>query len=161
MPYGLIEDIINEKVDFVYQNGDEMRVRDIMTRNVVTIDAEASVSDACEKYSTFRVGCLVITDDYVPVGIITERDIIEKVVRMNKNPKKTKAKDIMSSNLKTIHASAKIEEAADIMKKNTIKKLPVILDNRIVGIITVTDISNVFPNFTKNALYDEQPFRFV
>ena len=73
----------------------------------------------------------------------------------------TKIEEIMSKNIKTIHATAPVEKAADIMKKNRIKKLPVILNNEIVGIITVTDIANILPNFSKEIIEQKEAFRFV
>ena len=129
-----------------------MLVKEIMTKEVVTIDHNATVLDVCNKYSENRVGCLIVMNKDNPVGIVTERDIIEKIVRMGLSSKKTKVKEIMSSNLKMIHASAKVEEAAEVMKKNKIKKLPVLLNNKIAGIITVTDIANVLPDFSKRTI---------
>ena len=131
-----------------------MLVKEIMTKEVVTIDHNATVLDVCNKYSENRVGCLIVMNKDNPVGIVTERDIIEKIVRMGLSSKKTKVKEIMSSNLKMIHASAKVEEAAEVMKKNKIKKLPVLLNNKIAGIITVTDIANVLPDFSKRIIHE-------
>ena len=138
-----------------------MLVKEIMTKEVVTIDHNATVLDVCNKYSENRVGCLIVMNKDNPVGIVTERDIIEKIVRMGLSSKKTKVKEIMSSNLKMIHASAKVEEAAEVMKKNKIKKLPVLLNNKIAGIITVTDIANVLPDFSKRTIHEKQSFRLV
>jgi predicted transcriptional regulator len=80
---------------------------------------------------------------------------------LQKNPKKTKVKDIMTKNIKTIHSTTSIEKAAEIMKKNRIKKLPVIRNNEIVGIVTVTDIANILPNFSKTMIEEREAFRFV
>ncbi len=126
-----------------------MLVQEVMTKDVKKIDCNESVSEACNKYHEYKVGCLVVMDKDINVGILTERDIIERVILMEKNPKTTKVREIMSSNLKTIHALAAIDQAADIMSVNKIKKLPVILNNEIVGIITVTDISRAISTFTE------------
>ena len=67
----------------------------------------------------------------------------------------------MSKNIITIHASAKIEQAAELMRKHKIKKLPVILNNEFVGIITVTDLANIMPNFTKTLDDESKSFKFV
>lgn len=83
------------------------------------------------------------------VGIVTERDIIERLILKNKDPKKTKIKDIMSQNIKTVHALSPVEKVAEIMQENNIKNLPVILNNEIVGIITVTDISRAVSAFSE------------
>ena len=138
-----------------------MLVKDIMSKKVVSIEHNKTVFDACKKYKECKLGSLVVINNGVIVGIITERDIIERVILNNKQPKKTKIEEIMSKNIITIHASAKIEQAADLMKKHKIKKLPVILNNEFVGIITVTDLANIMPDFTKIQYDENQPYKFV
>ena len=126
-----------------------MFVKDIMAKKVISIDQDKTVLDVCNKFKKNRLGSFVVVNAGIIVGIITERDIIERVIVEQKNPKKTKVEDVMSKNIITIHASAKIEQAAELMRKHKIKKLPVILNNEFAGIITVTDIANIMPNFTK------------
>ena len=138
-----------------------MFVKDIMAKKVISIEHDKTVLDACNKFKECRLGSLVVVNSGIIVGIITERDIIERVVVSQKSPKKTKIEDVMSKNIITIHASAKIEQAAELMRKHKIKKLPVILNNEFVGIITVTDLSNIMPNFTKTLADENQPFKFV
>ena len=141
-----------------------MNVSDIMTMNVVTIESKDFAINACKKYKERGVGCLVVMDNKLVVGILTERDIIERIIIDEKNPKKTKVEDIMTKNIKTVHAAAKVEQAAEMMKTYKIKKLPVILNNEIVGIVTATDITNNMPDFSKElkkALSKETPFKFV
>ena len=88
-------------------------------------------------------------DKDIIVGIITERDTIERVILQNLDPKKTKIREIMSQNIKTIHTLSPLEKAAQIMKDNKIKKLPVILNNEIVGIVTETDITQTIEFFSE------------
>ena len=126
-----------------------MLVEEVMTRDVVTIDCNETVYDACKLYSEIKVGSLVVMDRDIIVGIVTERDIIERAIVRYKNPTKTKIREIMSPHIKTIHALAPIEKAVQIMKENNIKKLPVILNNDIVGIITETDISQTVEFFSE------------
>ena len=125
-----------------------MLVEEVMTKNIVDVDCNNTVYDACKKKKKKKVGSLVVKDKDIIVGIITERDTIEKVILQNKNPKETKVSEIMTPNIKTIHALAPIEKAAKIMKENKIKKLPVILNNEIIGIITETDLSNTIDAFS-------------
>ena len=124
-----------------------MLVKEIMTKNVITIDCNATILDACKTFSKNKVGCLVVMDKNLIVGILTERDIVEEVILAKGDPKNTKVMDIMSTNIKTIHALASVEKAVEIMKSNNIKKLPVILNNEIVGIVTVTDMSRALAYF--------------
>lgn len=107
------------------------------------------IIDACNKYKDYKVGCLVVIDKGRCAGIVTERDLIERTICVRRSPEKTKVGDIMSSNIKTVHALETLEKAIEIMKKNNIKKLPVILNDEIIGIITVTDISKARPEMSK------------
>lgn len=138
-----------------------MLVKDIMTKNVVTIDSEKTVYDACLKYKEKGVGCLVVMKNNVVSGIITERDMIERVILGEKKPKETKVEEIMTKNIKMIHASAKIEQAAEMMTENHIKRLPVLLNNEISGIITITDIANIMPDLSRKLIEENESFKFV
>ena len=126
-----------------------MLVEEVMTRDVVTIDSNETVYDACKIYSEIKVGSLVVMDRDIIVGIITERDIIERAILQKKSPTKTKIRNIMTANIKTVHALAPLEKAVSIMKENKIKKLPVILNNDIVGIITETDLSRTIEFYSE------------
>lgn len=119
-----------------------MLVQEIMTKNVIEINPNESILEACKQYYDHHVGSLVVKDNDLIVGILTERDIIKYMILANGNPKKTKVRDVMSPNIKTIHALAPVEKAADMMKENSIKKLPVVLNNEIVGIVTETDLTS-------------------
>jgi signal-transduction protein with cAMP-binding, CBS, and nucleotidyltransferase domain len=88
-------------------------------------------------------------DKNIIVGIVTERDTIERVILKNKDPKTTKIREIMSPNIITIHALAPLERAAQIMRDSHIKKLPVILNNEIVGIVTETDLSRTIDVYSE------------
>ena len=126
-----------------------MLVQEIMTKNVVTILSHDTVFDACVKYRDEKVGCLVVVENEFCVGIVTERDLIERTICMHKNPETTKVSEIMSSDIHTTHALDTLETAIGIIKKYKIKELPVIMEDKIVGIITVTDISKARPDISK------------
>ena len=138
-----------------------MFVKDIMAKKVISIEHDKTVLDVCNKFKECRLGSLVVIKSGVIVGIITERDVIERVVVEQKNPKKTRVEAVMSKNIITIHASAKIEQAAELMRKHKIKKLPVISNNEFVGIITVTDLANIMPSVTKMITDESKSFNFV
>jgi CBS domain-containing protein len=126
-----------------------MLVMEVMTRNVVTIDATDSVFDACRKYKEKKVGCLVVVDHESCVGIVTERDLIERSVCARRDPDTTKVREIMSSGVKVVNELDTIEKALDIMRQYKIKKLPVISSEKVVGIITMTDIAKASPDLSK------------
>jgi CBS domain-containing protein len=91
----------------------------------------------------------VVTEKGRCVGIVTERDLIERTICEQRSPDQTPVGDIMSSKIKTIHGLAKLEDAIEMMQQYNIKKLPVILNEQIAGIITVTDISRARPEVSK------------
>jgi len=123
-------------------------VKEVMTKNVIMIDRNKTVLDACNMYKDYKVGCLIVTDEGKCAGIVTERDLIERTVCLRRDPEKTKVGDIMSSDIKTLHPLDTIDKALEIMKENNIKKLPVVISQGIVGIITVTDISKARPDLS-------------
>ena len=127
-----------------------MLVEELMTRNIISIDSGKTVFDACKQLSKNKVGSLVIIDKNITIGLITELDIIEKVILQNRDPKETNIIEIMTPNIKTIHALAPVKKAARVMKDNNIKKLPVILNNEIIGIITESDLTSTIEAFSES-----------
>ncbi len=124
-----------------------MLVKDVMTKNVITIDSNLTILDAYKMYRDNKVGSLVVTDSKKCIGIVTERDLIEKAI--DKDLKTTLVKDIMTSNIRTISPSDNLDTASEIMEKYKIKKLPVIYNDNITGIITINDIVHTKPEMTK------------
>ncbi len=124
-------------------------VKEAMTKNVVTVKPEVSVFDACILYRDFKIGSLIVAEKDRCVGIVTERDLIERTICEKKTPEETKIADIMSNDIKTVHPLDTLEKALDIMVKNNIKKLPVNLNDDIIGILTVTDISKARPELSE------------
>jgi CBS domain-containing protein len=126
-----------------------MLVKEIMAKQVITIDADASVFEACMVYMEKKVGCLVVTKGESCVGIATERDLIERTICQQKNPGNTKVHEIMSPDIKIINALDTVEKALETMKHYKIKKLPVISNEKVVGIITITDIAKARPDLSE------------
>lgn len=120
-------------------------VRDVMTRGVKTIRPDDTVLEAVLKMNKFHIGSLVVTNNGRPIGIITERDILAKVVEPCMDPASVRVKDVMSKPVITIEPNAAVEEAARIMVRARIKKLPVVEGNKLLGIITTTDIVRASP----------------
>ena len=113
-------------------------VKDIMTKNVFSIGVDNSVLEAAEIMSSNQLGCLVIINRELPIGIVTERDIVRRVVA-KKMPLGTKISQIMSQSLITVDADASLKEAARLMSSNKIRRLPVLKQNKLVGIVVASD----------------------
>jgi len=118
-----------------------MNVEDIMIRQVVTIDADATVKEAVKLMNTEEIGCLIAIRDKKLIGILTERDLLKKVLECSKNPEKTRVREIMSKQLVTGAPYMSVADAARLMIKENIKKLPVMVNEQLVGLITLTDIA--------------------
>jgi CBS-domain-containing membrane protein len=121
-----------------------MLVKDVMNKNVVVAKDSATVRDASRVMKNYDIGSLVVLKGTEIIGIVTERDVVESVAQ-SKDPDVTEVKDIMSKKVITISPEATIEEAVDIMVEHKIKKLPVVEDGKIKGIVTASDIVVVEP----------------
>jgi signal-transduction protein with cAMP-binding, CBS, and nucleotidyltransferase domain len=112
-----------------------------MKVGVVSIDSEATVKDAAAKMIQNGVGSLVVTErDAKPVGIITESDLLSRVLALGKNPKIVKVKAVMSKPIIYVNLDTDFVEAVKLMINNEIKKLPITKAERLVGILTMTDV---------------------
>jgi CBS domain-containing protein len=118
-------------------------VDEIMVEDVLKIDAAATVKEAVDMMNRNEIGCLIITADGKVSGIITERDVLKRVVGESKDANKTKVSAIMSKPVITVGPDMYVEDAAKLMFKRNIKKLPIEKKGRVVGIITLTDVARV------------------
>ncbi|MFW9918641.1 MAG: cyclic nucleotide-binding/CBS domain-containing protein [Candidatus Thorarchaeota archaeon] len=117
-----------------------MAVKDIMSVNVVTMPPDASVLDVAKSMSEMDLGSIVVTEGQSPVGIITESDIVRRVVAEGKDVKKTCAKDIMTSPLVYVSPNTALTEAMRIMARSNIRRVVVLKNDSLAGIITSRDI---------------------
>lgn len=115
-------------------------VRHIMTKNIISVKNNVSVVEAASVMVDNDVGSVVVTKNGKPVGIITERDILERCLLGKKHGEDLKVEKIMSAPLITIEANASIGEAALLMSDNKIRRLLVTEKRKIVGIITEKDV---------------------
>ena len=125
-----------------------MIVRHIMQKRVVTAKPTVTLREACEVMSKLHIGSLVVVEDDKIAGIITSTDVMRAVAEGN-DPDKTQIGDIMSKNVITITPDTTLEEAVETMMKNKIKRLPVVEGDKIVGIITASDIIVVEPKLVE------------
>ncbi len=118
-----------------------MLVKDIMTRNVVTVRRETPLREAAEMMADNHIGCLIVKNDGKVSGIITDRDILVFIAdERHRNLDSFSVKDAMTDYVITIRSISPIEKAVKLMTENRIKKIPVVDDEKLVGIITMSDI---------------------
>jgi len=115
-------------------------VEGVMTSSVVTVERGASVREAAETMARRRIGCIIVTEKDKPVGIVTERDILEKVVARGLDSSTTKMGEIMSHPLIAVKPDESIIKAARTMRKENIRRLIVLDNERLVGVVTERDL---------------------
>lgn len=120
-----------------------LKVKDVMVTNVVTVDVGVSVRKAVERMNNHEIGCLVVLEKGHFAGILTERDVLKRIVAKARNPEKTLVGDVMSRPLITVDPDASLEEALELMFKKRVKKLTVVKDKELVGLISMTDVARV------------------
>ena len=116
------------------------KTREVMSSPVVTVRSEVSVMDALEVMTRDRVGSVVVLDDEEPVGIFTRRDLMNRVMKTNADPGKTRVKEVMSKPLIMIEPGEPISTAVRRMQQLGVARLVVVEKGRLRGIITQTDI---------------------
>jgi len=113
----------------------------LMVRDVVTLQKDASVHEAVRLLNKNKIGSLVVTHNGEIAGIVTERDLLERVLEKCRNPKETRVSEVMTRNVITGTPDMDALEATRLMFKIKVKKLPITEGNRLVGIVTLTDIA--------------------
>ncbi|XRO75294.1 CBS domain-containing protein [Methanocaldococcus sp. 28A] len=120
-------------------------VSEVMSFPVITATKDMTIYDVANIMSEKNIGAVVIVENNKPIGILTERDIVKRVVSKNLKPKDVLVEEVMSKKIITIPQNVSITEAAKIMATHGIKRLPVVKDGELVGIITQSDIVKVSP----------------
>lgn len=118
-----------------------LKVRDIMVQNVKTADHKETALKATELMNKHEIGCLVITINGKSVGIVTEKDLLERVLLARKDPSKIRLTRIMSKPLVCVSPNVTISKAAQVMIKQRIKKLIVMKHESLMGILSLTDVA--------------------
>jgi len=115
-------------------------VKSVMTSPVVTVLFSDTVATAADKMVTHDIGAVIVISGGQPVGIMTERDVVKKIVVEGRDAAKTPASQIMSKPLITVGPDATIVQAIAIMKDRNIRRLPVVRGTNLVGIVTEKDL---------------------
>ena len=131
-----------------------MKITNLMTQPVVEIDEDSSILDAAKKMSEAQIGSLIVTRNGKGIGIITEKDIISKVVAMEGDSKSIKVKSVMSTPLLTVEKDVDGKDAIKEMAKHNVNRLPIVDNGEIVGIFSTADIIKSERAFAKEIVED-------
>ena len=118
-------------------------IKEIMTRDVRACEPNATVADAAKVMAQGDVGPVPIVEDGRLVGIVTDRDIVVRVVAEGRDPNATTVKEIASTELVTVSPGDELDEALNLLAKRQVRRLPVVEGDRLVGIVAQADIARL------------------
>lgn len=118
-------------------------VKEIMTSNPITVDINTKISKAAKMMAELDVGSIIVMGENNPVGILTEHDMLRKIISKNVKPDSTTLKDVMTTPLITLDANEDVQKAIDLMLKMHIRRIPIVKDKKLVGLVTDTDLVSV------------------
>ena len=126
------------------------KVGELISKNLIYINSDSNTIKAAILMRENNISCLVVKEKGEFVGIVTEKDIINKVVAEEFYPGDVKISDIMSKDLVSISANGRIEDAVKLMRKKGVRRLIVLEDDIVIGVITETDIVGIVGSIEKN-----------
>ena len=134
-----------------------LKLEDVMVEDVITVEEGATAKEVAELMNKHEIGCLIVMKMGKPAGIVTERDLVKRILLESKDPEKTKISEIMSKPLIVGKPQMELEQTVRLMVEQKIKKLPVTQDGKLVGLITLTDILRFQPELLRiyNLLHDD------
>lgn len=118
-----------------------MKIKEVMTTNVVNLNPSSTVADAARLMQKHNVGSIPVCDASRVVGILSDRDIVLRTIAIGNDPKSTPVSDIMTTDVRTATPDMEINDAAAIMSRNRIRRIPVVENNSLVGIIALGDLA--------------------
>lgn len=127
-----------------------MQIKDVMTTDVASVNPQDSVENAAKLMQKYDVGSIPVCEGQKIVGIVTDRDIAVRCVAVGKDTKQAPVSDVMTTNPVTASSSTDVHEAAKIMSERQIRRLPIVDNNNLVGMVALGDLA-VEPNLSDNA----------
>ena len=118
--------------------------------SVVTVSPEASCIEIADEMDAHGVGCVVVEGGGAPIGIVTDRDLVCRVLSPGLDAEKTTAKDIMSENLACAHRADDIEEILETMRKRGIRRIPLVAEGKTAGIVSLDDLLSQVSSYVYN-----------
>ena len=133
------------------------QIRDIMQKNVITIEHDKTAHDAACLISEKDISFLVIIKDDVPIGVLTESDFVKRLSARDKKASEVIISEIMSNKFRWVNPETEIEDAIQKMLNNNIRRLLILDDDKLVGVLTQTDLTE----FLRNKLLVDQTVKNI
>ncbi len=126
-----------------------IQTRDIMVRKVITTKRDSTVEEAVRLMNEHEIGCLIVTENKKPVGIVTERDLLKRILAKSQIPRKIRVEEVMSTPLISVEPNVEIGDTSRLMFQKNIKKMPIVKEDKLLGLVTLTDILRIQPQLIK------------
>lgn len=117
------------------------KVSDIMTKNVAYVNPNTTITEAAQLMQKHNVGSIPVCDESGVVGIVTDRDIVVRNVAHGTDPHNTTVKDVMTTNVTMASPDMSADQVSEIMAQQQIRRLPVVENNRLVGMVALGDMA--------------------
>ena len=134
-------------------------ISEIMTRNIAGIQMDASVAEAAEIMTSRKISCIVVMDGDDVAGVLTEKDLLGRVVALQRDPANTRMEEVMSSPVTSVPSNFSVYSASKVMEEMNIRRLVIMKDKRLCGVLTQTDIFMAVRN--KLQAEDEKSLRLL
>jgi signal-transduction protein with cAMP-binding, CBS, and nucleotidyltransferase domain len=120
-----------------------------MVREVITVKRDSTVEEATRLMNEHEIGCLIVVEDSRAVGILTERDLLRRILAKSEGLKRVKVAEVMSEPLISVEPNVQIGDVSRIMFQKNIKKMPIMKNGKLLGLVTLTDILRIQPQLIK------------
>ncbi len=135
-----------------------MLVREIMQKTLVTLPPEASLREAAKRMDEEKIGCLLITNGEFLRGVLTDRDITCWLARNGKDPDGVKVSEIMKTDIVSVKPETDTFEVSNIMAENKVRRLPVLEDGKLAGIVSTSDIATYLEKEVDSFFHVEEAY---
>lgn len=127
-----------------------MQLKAIMKKNLVSISPAASIVEAAWKMKNKNVGCLLVAEEGTLKGVLTDRDIVLSVVADGKDPLDMRVRDVMQTKIVSCTPETDVLEATRVMAVNRVRRLPILADGKVQGVVSITDLTRVVEEEIEN-----------
>jgi CBS domain-containing protein len=126
-----------------------VQIHDIMITKVITTTKNSTLEEAIKLMNDHEIGCLIVTENKKAVGILTERDLLKRILAKSENLKRIRVQEVMSTPLISVEPTVEIGDASKLMFEKNIKKMPITRKGELIGLVTLTDILRIQPQLIK------------
>jgi CBS domain-containing protein len=117
------------------------KIRDVMTTPAITLAAERSATEAAEAMRDEAIGDVLVVDGDLFCGLVTDRDLVVRVLAADRDPRTTRLGEICSRELRTLGPDDDVAEAVELMRSHAVRRVPVLEEGRAVGIVSIGDLA--------------------